>query len=280
VADDPGWARLENAANAFRTVGGGRLETLLTSEPLDLGLARAPSGASHGRLGNPDVLLAGARLLIERGCDAIALVADFGRLDLDAAAYLAGKGPDPIGGLEAILSHLVALEFGVPCAHAPWLPPSADPCDTRAAAEEVASTFLLSVLRGLQRAPRPMPAVEAGPGGAASPFPAGGLPGPDAVVAPATALGGPGVLAAAARGIPIVAVHNPSALAVTAEALGIPAIPAASYLEAAGVLLALRSGLDPAAIRRPAATPGRSAGNPGQRDQGATSPASRRGKGS
>jgi len=259
VADSGGMPRIDNAAHAFRMVGGGSLEALLTAEPLDLGLAAGASGASYGSLGNPDLLLAGARTLVARGAQAVAIVGDFSRLDLDATAYLAGAGPDPVGGLEAILSHLVARELGVACAHAPWLRPSADPCDPRAAAEELGSTFLLSVLRGLQRAPRPMPAgARSDPAAAAWSDPAAGpgravfLPDPAAVVAPATALGGPGVLAAAARGIPIVAVRNPSALDVGAADLGLRAIPAASYLEAAGILLALREGIDPLTLGRDA----------------------------
>jgi hypothetical protein len=95
------------------------------------------------------------------------------------------------------------------------------------------------------------------------------------VVAPAGCLGGPGVLAALDRGIPIIAVEaNVAALNVGAEALGLPswspggaaqaAMPAApaalpvvlharSYFEAAGLLLAMRAGVDPATCDRPLA---------------------------
>jgi hypothetical protein len=72
-----------------------------------------------------------------------------------------------------------------------------------------------------------------------------------AVLAPAGALGGAAVLAAAERGIPVIAVHNPCLLQVDAEALGLEVLPAASYGEAAGLVLALREGLSPAALRRP-----------------------------
>ncbi len=241
VADAGGLTLIENAANAFRAVGGGIVDLLLTSEKLELGLSSGQSGASQGSLGNPQVLLAGAKVLLERGAEAIALVADFSRLPLDAAAYLAGTGPDPIGGLEAILSHLVTRYLGVPCAHAPYLAPSADPCDPRAAAEELRGGFVTSVLRGLGRAPHAIAPGRAG---------AGDLLAPDLVLAPATALGGPGTIAAAARGIPLVAVDNPSVLAVGAVDLGIAAEPAGSYLEAAGIALAQKVGLDPTAIRR------------------------------
>ena len=73
-------------------------------------------------------------------------------------------------------------------------------------------------------------------------------------MAPAGALGGEAVLACAGRGVPVIAVEgNPCLLQVDGAALGLPVIPAASYAEAAGIVLALREGLDPAALRRPLA---------------------------
>jgi hypothetical protein len=72
-----------------------------------------------------------------------------------------------------------------------------------------------------------------------------------AVIAPAGALGGAAVLACAERGIPLIAVHNPCLLAVDAQALGLEAHQAGSYAEAAGLVLALREGIAPAALGRP-----------------------------
>ncbi len=64
-------------------------------------------------------------------------------------------------------------------------------------------------------------------------------------------MGGAAVLACAERGVPLIAVDNPCLLEVTAEALGLEAIPARSYAEAAGLVTALREGIDPATLRRP-----------------------------
>ena len=61
------------------------------------------------------------------------------------------------------------------------------------------------------------------------------------------------MLACAERGIPVIAVDNPCLLHVDAAALGLEVLPAASYSEAAGLVLALREGLAPAALRRPLA---------------------------
>ena len=67
------------------------------------------------------------------------------------------------------------------------------------------------------------------------------------------ALGGEAVLACLERRVPVISVINPSLLSVTAEALEIRSgvQPAASYAEAAGLVLALREGLAPASLGRP-----------------------------
>ena len=44
---------------------------------------------------------------------------------------------------------------------------------------------------------------------------------------------------------------NPSLLNVTAAGLGLEVLPAASHAEAAGLVLALRAGIDPDSLQRP-----------------------------
>ena len=227
-----------------------------TTVPLEVSLSLGPSGASWGQLGQPEALLAAGRQLKAAGATAIAVVARFpDDPDSDAlAAYRAGSGVDALAGAEAVISHLLSRELGLPCAHAPALTPlPLDPkLDPRAAGEELGFTFLPCVLVGLSRAPDLLPAPEqaaAQHGGAA----ALAIAAVGAVVAPAGALGGAAVLACAERGIPVIAVDNPCLLHVDAAALGLEVLPAASYSEAAGLVLALREGLAPAALRRPLA---------------------------
>ncbi|MNT76122.1 hypothetical protein D3C72_2150860 [compost metagenome] len=72
------------------------------------------------------------------------------------------------------------------------------------------------------------------------------------MVAPWEACGGIPMLVAAERGIPLIAVKAGVAAGhVSPKALGIPALEAANYLEAAGLLLALKEGLSPGSLRRP-----------------------------
>lgn len=270
-------ARQLQAAEACRATLGLSIGPVVTTEvPLGVGLSLGPSGSSWGTLERPDALLRAGEKLVAAGATAIAAVARFPEDPESEAlvAYRAGSGVDALAGAEAVISHLLVRHLGIPCAHAPALAPlPLDPdLDPRAAAEELGHTFLPCVLVGLSRAPDLLPL---GPGDVT----AGGWPGrPDrwpagrfgpgqeltraggvleasslgAVVAPAGALGGEAVLACAARGVPLIAVAgNACLLQVSGEALGLEVISANSYAEAAGLVLALREGLDPAMLRRP-----------------------------
>lgn len=223
--------------------------------PLEVSLCLGASGASWGRLGQPQALLQAGRRLLAAGATAIAVVARFpddcGSAAL--AAYRAGGGVDPLAGAEAVISHLLSRELGVPCAHAPALAPlPLEPqLDPRAAGEELGHTFLACVLVGLSRAPALLPRAGLDPlalSGGPSPL---AIEAVGAVIAPAGALGGAAVLACAERGIPLIAVDNPCLLEVNGEALGLQVLEAASYAEAAGLVLALREGIAPASLRRP-----------------------------
>ena len=224
---------------------------LQTEAPLEVTLQLGRSGSSSGTIARPDVLLRAGERLVQAGATAIAVVARFpDDPESEAlAAYRGGSGVDALAGAEAVISHLLVRHLGIPCAHAPALEPLPLDAglDPRAAAEELGHTFLPCVLVGLSRAPDLRPEPSEGPSWIHSRD-------LGAVVAPAGALGGAAVLACAARGVPLIAVDNPCLLEVTAEALGLGAIPARSYAEAAGLVLALREGIDPGSLRRPLAT--------------------------
>lgn len=239
------------AADAVRAVHG--IEIVgwtFTPRPLGAKLAWGAGGLSTGTLGDPDALLAGARDLVAAGAEAIAVCAYLDGLDaVEEAAYDQGAGVDPIGGLEAVISRVLVQALGLPAAHAPLWPYGGEGLgpvamqrvDPRAAAEHLGHTFLPCILLGLARHP------DFAPRSVSSGFEA------DAVVVPAGCLGGPGVIAAHDRGIPIIAVaDNTTAMRVDAAALGwTDVIQVTSYLEAAGILAAMRAGLDWRACKRP-----------------------------
>jgi len=219
----------------------------LTPRPLGVSVSFSPAGASQGSLAQPDALLETAQELVRLGAEALAVVARFPD-DLDFSRYEQGQGVDPLAGAEAILSHLVVRELGIPCAHAPafYPDPAPKPVHPRAAAEEVGFTFLPSVLAGLSYAPQ---FVKRG-----DPLQPGDLTAEqvDSVIAPATAFGGPGLLYLASRPRPplfIAVEENATVMQVHPRQLGIPHVAVSSYLEAIGVVVAHRAGVALSSLR-------------------------------
>ena len=112
------------------------------------------SGVSMGNIQNLNTIKQAAIRLINKGASAIALVCRFP--DEQENAYAQGIGVDPVGGVEAILSHYISKEFLIPCAHAPAFddytiyPQIVDP---RCSAEYITPTFLPCILLGLNNAP-------------------------------------------------------------------------------------------------------------------------------
>ena len=237
-----------SSVGAVQAVGGVTVVGYaLTEAPLNLRIALTDGDRSSGALGNPEVLLRAGDALVAAGANALAIAARLPALPEAALGrYEAGDGPDPIGGLEAVLSRTLSQHFGMPCAHAPveaeaWIPPSGVG-DARLAAETISPSYLPCVLQGLARSPQPV-AVDR-PGSAWHCRDVG------AVVTAAGAEGGPGVLAALAAGIPVIVVGENT----TVQTVHVthPAIRrVANYWEAIGLVACLRAGIDPGSVRRP-----------------------------
>ena len=170
--------------------------------------------------------------------------------------YYAQRGDmvNPWGGVEAILTHAVSLKYGVPAAHSPMLE-SRDVAeidlgivDSRMAAEAISLTYFQSVLRGLQHSPRITVGSE---GNLGSTLNVGDI---DCLVIPDGCLGIP-TMAALQQGITVIAVEE-NRNVMRNDLASLPwgrgqYIPVENYWEAAGLLAALRAGLDPTSVRRP-----------------------------
>ncbi|MBD6618069.1 DUF3326 domain-containing protein [Komarekiella sp. 'clone 1'] len=239
------------AADAARaTLGLSVTDYVITDAPLNVELRTAPSGASWGTIGNPDSLLRAAEILVNKvGAEAIAVVARFPD-DMDEEAvqnYRQGKGVDPLAGAEAVISHLLVRTFQIPCAHSPALasvPPEPD-LSPRSAAEELGYTFLPSVLVGLSRAPQ----FIVNKGLVASSQEDIWVDHVDAAIVPATACGGSALLSLNQKRCQIITVEeNKTQIQVPPQPLGIKSIQVNSYLEAVGVLVAHKAGINLSAL--------------------------------
>ncbi len=162
---------------------------------------------------------------------------------------------NPWGGVEAMLTHTLSRRYRIPTAHAPMMTSREvqtldyGPVDPRKAAEPVSATYLFCVLKGLHRSPAVSPHT-------AGPVSTGhiGAENIHCLVIPDGCVGLP-TLAALAQDIPVIAVKgNRNHMKNKLENLpcgrgGL--IQVENYLEAAGVMTALRNGITLESVRRP-----------------------------
>ena len=223
---------------------------VLTKEPLGIVIESESQGISEGLIENPDTLIEAGERLIEKGITAIAIVAKFPDNEdlIETKSYREGKGVDPIAGVEAVISHLISKFLKVPCAHAPALSSIElnENLDPRAASEEIGYTFLPSVLIGLSKAPDLIELTDKNENVTLHPSQV------ESIVVPKGALGGEAVLACIERDLNIISVINENLLNIDNHNLNYPKlIEVENYFEAAGLILALRKGINPSSIRRP-----------------------------
>ena len=240
---------------------------ITTDESLEVSLQRGESGSSWGTIRNPSSLLRAGEKLKDLGATAIAIVTKFPDDDSESLnSYRKGIGVDALSGAEAVISHLLVSHLSIPCAHTPAVPilPINDHLDPRAAGEELGYTFLPCVLVGLSRAPdmifknQEIKNSQINWIKGATPI---GINDIGAVIVPDGALGGDAILSCIQKRIPLITVCNQGVLNITANALGLNkpderkrkqlVFQAKNYLEAAGIVLSLREGINLESLRRP-----------------------------
>ncbi len=171
--------------------------------------------------------------------------------------YYTARGDmiNPWGGVEALFTHAISSLYDIPAAHAPMLESvevanlELGAVDPRMAAEDISNTFFMCVLKGLQRSPRIVKDVRRGNR-------PGVLTASDVscLVIPDGCIGLP-TLAALTQGIPVIAVRENTNI-MRNDLTALPWAPGQlhvvdNYWEAAGILCALKQGVDPASVRRP-----------------------------
>ena len=145
-----------NTINAVRTVYGIEIiDYEITKESVGVNFFVDESGVSVGNVSNLLTIKDSALNLIKKGAEAIAIVCHFP--EEQGNDYSRGIGVDPVGGVEAIISHYISKELSVPCAHAPAFEDfsiTTNIVDKRCAAEYITPTFLPCILLGLFQAPK------------------------------------------------------------------------------------------------------------------------------
>jgi hypothetical protein len=246
-----------NVVNTVRAVYGINIvDCIVTEKPIGSHCVENASGAFVGTVDHPEVIFDACERLLKKGANAIAITTNI--QDLPPEEYVKhfdGEYPNPLGGVEAVISHLIVNRFQVPAAHAPMintkeLALSDGIVDARGAGEMASASGLACTLIGLRRAP------QLSLRHCFNPVDVLNVHNVMAVVSPASALGGIPAIYANKLGIPIVAVReNRTILGVPASRLGFNnVIEVDNYLEAAGVLLALRHGIHLDSVRRPLPT--------------------------
>lgn len=176
--------------------------------------------------------------------DALAIASVIEVDDITSIAYFKNGGVNPWGGVEAKMSKLIATKLDMPVAHAPIEGSSKETQDEiyyniaepAMAAEAISNCFLHCVLKGLHRAPR------IGEGLSVEDI--------DVMVSPYGCWGRPHH-ACIEAGIPIIVVEENKTVLNKYPDLDVDAIFVQSYLEAAGVISAMKAGVSLESLRRP-----------------------------
>jgi len=255
-----------NTINAVKsTYGINILGYEITEENAGVDFSVSESGISTGELKNPDTLINSARKLMDKGAEALAAVCYF--KDSEDTDYANGSGIDPVGGVEAVISHILTREFKVPVAHAPAFDEnsliiSSEIVNKKAAAEYITPTFLPCILLGLYNAPKII-SRHCEQGEAIHPpfinkwIASSQAPRNDnqtditlnnikALIMPYDCMGSLPLLKAIEKNIPVIVVEeNKTVLNITPSVLEIEdkVIKVRNYQEAAGYLLAMKHGI-------------------------------------
>ena len=144
-----------NTINAVNAVYGIDCTTIeITDQEVGVEFFVNEQGVSMGSVKNIETIKKAGEKLLAKGCDALAIVCLFD--DETSEDYENGIGVDPIGGVEAIISHYISRELKVPCAHSPAFKDytiSPKIVNKKAASEYITPTFLPCILIGLNNAP-------------------------------------------------------------------------------------------------------------------------------
>ena len=249
-----------NALNGLRTVSGININPcVVTGDAVRTECFYSPHGHASGNFDGMEALMLALDTIAASGTTSVGIITTLMVQDMIRQGYYDGEAiPNPWGGAEAILTHMTTTFYPFTAAHAPLLMDWEHTMfgtlgDPRDGAELISSAYACSPLRGLTRSPRPVP-VDA-------PLLMGSqrlsVENISAVIMPETTVGNIPFFASLDQKIPLILVRgNPTQSNITPDRLQIDhqnrkIYYADNYMEATGLLLALRHGIMPEATQRP-----------------------------
>ena len=223
-----------NASSAARATIGLDAEVVELETPLEL-IAQMEDNVAAGKVHGWQELV---KQVEEYTFDALAIATEITIKEEILKEYFLHGGTNPVGGVEAIASKLISAALDKPVAHGPViysLRSFTQIVNPTMAVELVTTNFIHCILKGLHRAPR----INYDRGMSVDEI--------DYMVSPIGCYGPPHE-ACVENDIPIIVVRENTCV-LNKE---IPdAIFVDNYIEAAGLLMAIRAGISPSSVRRP-----------------------------
>jgi hypothetical protein len=224
-----------NAVSAARATIGLDAEIVELRVPLQL-IAQMKDGMATGEVKNWKELVEQVR---EHEFDALGIATPI-TIDKETLRdYFIHGGVNPVGGVEAVASKLIATALDKPVAHGPVdyaIEGFAEVVDPRMAVEIITQNFIHCLLKGLAKAPR----INYDKGISAKDV--------DCMVSPYGCFGVPHQACLDAN-IPVIVVRENRCCLKHPEHEKF--IYVDNYIEAAGMLMAMRAGVHPSSVRRP-----------------------------
>ncbi|MBN1852020.1 MAG: DUF3326 domain-containing protein [Pirellulales bacterium] len=229
-----------NAVSGARATIGANVEIVELKKPLEL-IAQMKNGLASGEVINWKPLVEQVQ---QYEFDALGIATPITIDEATLRKYFEVGGVNPVGGVEAVASKLISSALNKPVAHGPVdyaIPGFHEIVEPRKAIEIVTLNFIHCLLKGLNKAPRLSNMKKPGSLGAED---------VDLLVSPMGCLGEPHK-ACLEREIPIVVVReNKSVLHEYEDGDG-RFIFVENYIEAAGLVMAIKTGIHPSSVRRP-----------------------------
>jgi len=224
-----------NAVSAARATIGLDAEIVELRVPLIL-IAQMKDGIATGQVKNWKELVEQVK---EHDFDALGIATPI-TIDQDTLInYFKHGGVNPVGGVEAVASKLIADALNKPVAHGPVdysIEGFAEVVDPRMAVEIITQNFIHCLLKGLHKAPR----INHDKGISVKDV--------NCMVSPYGCFGAPHQ-ACLDAGIPVIVVRENKSCLNNPEHKKFVYVE--NYIEAAGMLMAMRAGVHPSAVRRP-----------------------------